>query len=44
METYERLTRPGENLATFLGRSPLWGPDLETEREAYPLRDVNLES
>ena len=42
-ETYERLTRPREDLATFLRRSPLLGLDLETEREASPHRDAGLE-
>jgi len=42
-ETYERLTRTQEDLATFLRRSPLFGLDLETEREASPHRDAGLE-
>ncbi len=41
-ETYERLTHPREDLATFLRRSPLLGLDLETEREASPHRDAGL--
>ena len=43
-ETYERSIRSREDLATFLRRSPLFGLDLETEREASPLRDADLES
>ena len=43
-ETYQRLTRPQEDLDTFLRRSALFGLDLETEREASPLRDADLES
>ena len=41
-ETYERLTRTQEDLATFLRRSPLFGLDLETEREASAHRDAGL--
>ena len=43
-ETYERLTRPREDLATFLRRSPLLGLDLGTERETSSLRNADLES
>jgi len=41
-ETYERLTRPQEDLDIFLRRLPLFGLDLETEREASPPRDAGL--
>ena len=42
-ETDERLTRPREDLAAFLRRSPLVGLDPEPEREASPPRDADLE-
>ena len=42
-ETYQRLTRPQEDLATLLRRSLLLGLDLETKRETLPPSDVNLE-
>ncbi len=38
-----RETGIPEGLATFLRRSPLFGLDLETEREASPHRDAGLE-
>lgn len=39
---YEALTKPKLNLADFMQQSPLFGYDLDLERDTSPIRDVDL--
>ena len=39
---YDRLTRPKPSLAAFLRDSPMHGVELDLERDASPVREVEL--
>ena len=41
-EEYPRLTRPATSLIEFFQQSPLFGVDLDLERDSDPGRDVTL--
>lgn len=41
-EEYERLTRPAQSLVEFFRQSPLYGVELDIERDPDPGRDVAL--
>ena len=39
---YERLKRPRESFAKFMRRSPLYGVELNLEREQTPTREAHV--
>ncbi len=39
---YDRLSRPKPSFVEFLRKSPLFGMELEIERDRTPVRDVKL--
>lgn len=41
-EEFERLRRPRESFVQFIRRSPLYGVELNLERDASPTRDIEL--
>jgi antitoxin Phd len=42
MEKYRELTGQNENLVSFLRHSPLYGVELDLERDKSPMRDTDL--
>jgi prevent-host-death family protein len=41
-EEYERLKRPRESFVKFMRRSPLYGVELNLEREQTPTREAHV--
>ena len=42
LEDYQKLSKPEFDLVSFLENSPLFGLDVDTERDKSPAREIDL--